>query len=329
MKRRDFVSRASGLAAVWSGALALPAAASTFPQKPVRLVTPFAPGQGSDILARVLGERLTRKWGQSVYVENRSGANGSLALREASRNGDGGHTLLITSNSPVVINPSLYKDLSYDVGRDLKPLLLLSTTDVALFATSGLPARNLDELIALLKKEPGKYSYGSIGTGSTSHLAMETFKRAAGVDLVHVPYRGSSLAMTDLIAGNVQLMFDGLPSSLPHAKAGRIRALAVSGPRDSRFLPGVPGLGRAGLAGTPPGGWYGALASSSIDDALAARLNADLRAVLQEPGIAEKLTELAMDPVEPMSNAQFAAFIDKEQRYWKDVTQSLGIYQSA
>lgn len=328
MKRRTFLT--GGTAAALALPFAFTARAQQFPVKPVRLVVPFATGQGSDILARAIAEKLHAQWGKPVIVDNKAGANGSIAASEVVRNADDGHTILVTSNSPMVINPNLYKALSYDVERDLKPVILLSTTDVGLMVNPKLPANNIDELIALLKSEPGKYSYGSIGMGSTSHLAMETFKRATGTDIVHVPYRGSSLAMTDLISGNIQLMFDGLPSSVPHVKSGRIRSLAVSGTRHSRFLPDAPVLGDIGIHGTPNGGWYGVMVGASVDDAVAAQLNAAFRNVLEEPGIRQQLTELSMDAaLPPMSQAEFRQFIEKETAYWKGVTTELGIYQSA
>lgn len=325
MKRRSFIL---GSVAALGAPQIVRAKAGPFPSRPVRVIVPFAPGQGSDILARAIGQRLYSTWKQPVIVENRAGANGTIAVNEIVKSEGDGHTLLITSNSPVVINPSLYKDLSYNVQRDLKPVILLSTTAVGLMVNPELPARDIGQLIALLKKEPGKYSYGSIGVGSTSHLAMETFKRATGVDVVHVPYRGSSLAMTDLISGNIQLMFDGLPSSLPLVKSGRIRSIAMSGSKPSRFLPDAPALGAINIKGTPEGGWYGLLVSAKVDDAIVQKLNADFRAILQEPDIQEQLTVLAMDSVPAMSAMQFGEFIGRETEYWRGVAQSLGIYQS-
>lgn len=326
MKRRSFILGATVALGVPQ---ILRAQAAPYPGRPVRMVIPFAPGQGSDILARAIGQRLHAIWKQPVIVENRAGANGTIAVNEIVKSDGDGHTLLLTSNSPIVINPNLYQDLSYDVQRDLKPVLLMSTTPVGLMVNPKLPAGNIDELIALLKAEPGKYSYGSIGVGSTSHLAMETFKRATGVDAVHVPYRGSSLAMNDLISGTIQLMFDGLPSSLPLVKAGRIRSIAVSGSRPTGFLPAAPALGAIGIEGTPDGGWYGVLASSKVDDAIIQKLNEDLNTILREPDIKAQLTTLAMEPVPAMSSGQFGDFIRKQTGYWRDLTQSLGLYRTA
>lgn len=325
MKRRSFI--AGSAMALAAPGLVL-AGARAYPSRPVRLIVPFAAGQGSDVLARAIGKRLYALWGQPVIVENRAGANGTIAVNEVLKSPGDGHTLLVTSNSPIVINPSIYKHLSYDVRKDLKPVMLLSTTDVGLMVHPDVPARDVGRLIQVLKQAPGKYSYGSIGVGSTSHLAMETFKRATGVQAVHVPYRGSSLAMTDLIAGTIQLMFDGLPSSLPHVHSGRIRALAISGSHPSRFLPGVPALGPIGVQGTPDGGWYGLLVSASVDDALVRQLNADFASVLREPDIRAQLTVLAMDAVPVMNPSQFADFIGRQTAYWDGVAHRLGIYRA-
>jgi len=325
MKRRSFIM---GGAAALAMPAAVWAAARTYPSRPVRLIVPFAPGQGSDVLARAIGKRLYALWKQPVIVENRAGANGTLAVNEVLKSGADGYTLLLTSNSPIVINPSIYKHLSYNVQKDLKPVTLLSTTAVGLMVHPAFPARDIHELIQVMKRAPGKYSYGSIGVGSTSHLAMETFMRATGVRAVHVPYRGSSLAMTDLISGTIQLMFDGLPSSLPHVRSGRIRALAISGAHPSQFLLGVPALGSIGVEGTPDGGWYGLMAAAGVSDAMVRQLNADFAAVMREPEVKAQLPVLAMEAVAPQSPSGFADFIGRQTRYWDGVAHSLGIYRS-
>ena len=310
--------------------LMAPAHAQTlkYPSKPVRVLVPFAPGQGSDTLARVVGERLSALWGQPVLVENRSGANGSLAAQEVARSPADGHTLLLTSNSPVVINPNIYRKLGYNVARDLKAVTLLATTDLALAVTPALPAKNANELIAYLRANPGKLSYGSPGVGSTSHLSMEAFKQAAGVDLVHVPYKGSSPAMTDLMGGNIQLMMDALPSTLQNMKAGRIRVLAVLGSRPSSFAPEIPTLASTGITGLPAGGWYGVFTPAGVDAAIVTKLFEDLKQVMAQPEVEARLRSLYLEPVTPITPARFNEFIQQETAGWEKTTRALGLYQT-
>ncbi|WP_338615953.1 tripartite tricarboxylate transporter substrate binding protein [Pigmentiphaga sp. CHJ604] len=299
-----------------------------FPSKRVRVVIPFPPGQGSDILARAIGDKLAQKWGQPVVVENRAGANGSIALQEVARAESDGYTLLVTSNSPVVINPNLYKHLPYDVGRDFQPVALLAGTDMLMVVNAQFPATTLSEVIAQLKANPGKFSYGSPGTGSTSHLSMEVFKQLAGVDIVHVPYKGSPPAFTDLIGGSIKLMIDALPSAMPQVKSGRVRAIAItSSDTPSTLMPDVPLASRAGLTGLPGRAWYGMFAPKATPPATMARIVADVRAVLQTPDIVAKLPQLGLEAVEPMTPQEFGRFVDKETAYWADATRRTGMYQ--
>ncbi|GAA0496577.1 tripartite tricarboxylate transporter substrate binding protein [Pigmentiphaga sp. GD03639] len=299
-----------------------------FPSKRVRVVIPFPPGQGSDILARAIGDKLAQKWGQPVVVENRAGANGSIALQEVARAEGDGYTLLVTSNSPVVINPNLYKHLPYDVGRDFQPVALLAGTDMLMVVNAQFPATTLSEVIAQLKANPGKFSYGSPGTGSTSHLSMEVFKQLAGVDIVHVPYKGSPPAFTDLIGGSIKLMIDALPSAMPQVKSGRVRAIAItSSDTPSTLMPDVPLASRAGLTGLPGRAWYGMFAPKATPPATMARIVADVRAVLQTPDIVAKLPQLGLEAVEPMTPQEFGRFVDKETAYWADATRRTGMYQ--
>ncbi|AZG10004.1 tripartite tricarboxylate transporter substrate binding protein [Pigmentiphaga sp. H8] len=299
-----------------------------FPSKRVRVIIPFPPGQGSDILARAIGDKLAQKWGQPVVVENRAGANGSIALQEVARAEGDGYTLLVTSNSPVVINPNLYKHLPYDVGRDFQPVALLAATDMLMVVNAQFPATTLREVIAQLKANPGKFSYGSPGTGSTSHLSMEVFKQLAGVDLVHVPYKGSPPAFTDLIGGSIKLMIDALPSAMPQVKSGRVRAIAItSSDTPSTLMPDVPLASSAGLTGLPGRAWYGMFAPKATPPATMTRIVADVRAVLQTPEIVAKLPQLGLEAVAPMTPQEFGSFVDKETAYWADATRRTGMYQ--
>ena len=299
-----------------------------FPDKRVRVIVPFPPGQGSDVLARAIGDKLGQKWGQPVVVENRAGANGAIALQEVARATGDGHTLLVTSNSPVVINPSLYKQLPYDVGLDFRPVTLLAATDMLMVVNAQFPATTLPEVITHLKAHPGEYSYGSPGTGSTSHLSMEIFKQLAGVDVVHAPYKGSAPALTDLIGGSIKLMIDAMPSALPQVKAGRVRAIAItSNDEPSTIMPEVPLASAAGLKGLPGRAWYGMLAPKATPTDIIDKIAADVESVLRSPEIAAKLPQLGLEPVKPMTPAEFGRFLDKEMAYWVDATRRTGMYQ--
>ncbi|VCU69295.1 Tripartite tricarboxylate transporter family receptor [Pigmentiphaga humi] len=315
-----------GLAAALAGQAAH--ADRTFPDKPVRVVVPFPPGQGSDILARAIGDKLSQKWGQAVVVENKAGANGAIALQEVARAKGDGHTLLVTSNSPVVINPSLYKQLPYDAERDFQPIALLAATDMLMVVNSQFPATTLAEVVAHLKAHPGQYSYASPGTGSTSHLSMEVFKQRAGVEITHVPYKGSPPAFTDLIGGSTQLMIDALPSALPQVKAGRVRAIAItSSDTPSTIVPDVPLASAAGVTGLPGRAWYGMFAPRATPAPVVAKIVADVQDVLQMPDIAAKLPQLGLEAVPATPPAEFGRFLAKERAYWVDATRRTGMYQ--
>jgi tripartite-type tricarboxylate transporter receptor subunit TctC len=325
MKRRIFLCGASA-------AFALPQVAraqATYPSKAVHILIPFAAGQGSDVLARALSEKLSGMWGQPVVVENRSGANGTLAAQEVARSQPDGHTLLLTSNSPMVINPNLYKRLPYSVERDFKGVGLLATTDLALYVNPSLPVKTVSELIAYARANPAKLSYGSPGAGSTSNLLMEAFKKETGTTIVHIPYKGSAPAMTDLMAGNIQLMFDAFASSLQHVKGGRVRVLAVSGKTESHFVPGIPTLISAGVTGLPTsGGWYGVFAPAGVDRAIVQKLNADFAAVIAQPDFQGRLASLYLDAPVAMSPEEFSQFVKADTAQWEKTTKKLGLFGS-
>ncbi len=305
------------------------AATHAFPDKRVRIVIPFPPGQGSDILARAIGDKLSQKWGQPVVVDNRAGANGAIAVQEVARAEGDGYTLLLTSNSPIVINPALYKQLPYNVQRDLQPVVLLAATDMLMVVNMQFPATTLAEVIAQLKANPGKFSYGTPGTGSTSHLSMEVFKQTAGVDIVHVPYKGSAPALTDLIGGSTKIMIDALPSALPQVKAGRVRPIAItSSSEPSTIVPDLPLASSAGISGLPGRAWYGMFAPKATPPAVISRIVTDVKTVLQMPDIVAKLPQLGLEPVPDLSVDGFSQFLDKENSYWVNATRRIGLYHA-
>ena len=301
---------------------------SKFPSKAVRIIIPFAAGQGSDVLARSIADRLGVLWGQAIVVDNRSGANGSIAIQELLRAPPDGHTLLLTSNSPLVINPSIYRSLPYNVDRDLTPIALLANAELALVINPQLPVQSTKELIAYLKANPGKLSYGSPGHGSTSHLTMEAFKQVVGVDITHIAYKGSAPAMTDLMGGVIQLMIDALPSTLPVYRTNKVKVLATTGLKPSSFVPEIPTLSSQGITGLPTGGWYGFVAPARMDPGLVARINKDVLQVMDTPSVKDRLKNLSMEAVQGEESAGFIKLINKDREFWEKLTRKLNLYQT-
>ena len=324
--RRAWLHAAGALAL---GGLAAPyARAETYPQRNVRFVIPFTPGQGSDVIGRVVGERISPVWRQTVLVDNKPGANGALAVSEVTRSAPDGHTVLVTSNSPIVINPNLYKKLAYNPATDLKAVTLVGMVELAIVVNPQVPARTLPELMALLKANPNRYSFGSPGVGSTSHMTMELLMRVAGVQLTHVPYKGSGPAMTDLMGGQIQLMADALPSAMANIQAGRIRALATTGVRQSTVLPDIPTAASAGVNGLPAGGWYGFFVPAATPAAVVDKLDTDLRQVIYAPEFQTRMRALGIAAVPPGTPAEFAEFVRQDTAFWERTTRQLNLYQT-
>ena len=255
------------------------AAVPAYPSKPLRLVTGSAPGGGSDFVARALAEKLSERLAQTVLVDNRPGAGGSIGADVVAKANPDGYTLLLNTGSAIAVNPALQPQ-PYDVKRDFAPVMLVSRAPFVLAVHPSLAAKSVTELVALLKAQPKKYSYASSGMGAMSHLAMELFKNNAGVNVVHVPYRGSAPAAVDLIAGQVQLAMNNIVPTLPHVRSGRVRALAVSGPLRSPVLPEVPTVAASGLPGYEALQWYGVLLPVKVPTPIAALLHREITAVL-------------------------------------------------
>jgi len=299
--------------------------AARFPARPVRLLVPFAAAQGSDLLARTLASELAVPWGQPVVVENKPGANGSLAVQELMRSPNDGHALLVSSNAPVVINPSLYRRLPYRPG-DLQPLVPLARASLAIVVNPSLGVHTLGELIALLKSRPGQFRYGSPGKGSTSHMATAVFAQAVGAELVHLPYKGSGAALTDLIGGQLHLMIDALPSCLPHVRSGRLLALAVTGDKPSMHAPRLPTCQSQGVHGLPAGGWYGVFLRANTATGLSEHIASGLRSVVQAPAFSARLQEQAFEPLE-LDLAGFRQLVRDDRAFWELTTRRLNLYQ--
>ena len=309
-----------GLAAT---AIFFSAAAYAFPDKPVRFVIGFTPGGPSDILARAVGQKLAERWKQQVVVENRPGAGGNIAAAEVAKAAPDGHTWLLGNNSILATNAALYRSLPYDPVRDFAPVALVAVQPNILVVHPNLPVRSVGELVKYLKANPGSLNYGSSGAGAAAHLAAELFKTMAGVEMVHVPYKGAQPALTDLIAGQVQLMFATSASVLPYVKAGRLRALAVTTAQRSPSVPDLPTVAEAGLAGFEATTWHGVVVPAATPPLLIERMNVDLNAVLRESELRDRLSSLGAEVVVGTPR-EFADYIAQEIPKWTKVVRDSG-----
>jgi tripartite-type tricarboxylate transporter receptor subunit TctC len=311
-------SRALAAAAVFAALSAPGFAQLPYPNRPVRILVPFPAGAGVDIVARMLGQPLTDVWGQAAVVDNRPGAGGTIACELAAKAAPDGYTLLLGNISTFAMAPSLYKKVNYDPVKSFAPITLIDTSSNVLVAHPSVPATSTQALIALAKAKPGQINYASAGSGTSPHLAAELFKTMAGVDLVHVPYKGSPQALTDLLGGQTQLMFASLVSALPHIRQARLRALGVTSSKRTAALPEVPTIGESGLRGYDVSVWMGIVAPAGTPPAVIAQLNRQIAAILQLPDIRERL---AVQGLEAISNspAEFGNYIASEVRKWSSV----------
>lgn len=306
-------------AALAAGVLCLAAAASAqaqsadWPTRPLRLLVGSAPGGGTDAMARAVADKLGPMLKQTVVVENKPGASNTLAADLAAKSGDG-HTMVMGVSTAHAIAPHLLK-LGYDNDRDLTPVVFVGAVPNILVVNNQLPVKSVQELIALLKRQPGEYNFASSGAGSTQHIAAELFKDATGVQMTHIPYRGSGPAMVDLMGGQVQIAFETASSVIPHIKSGKVRALAVLSARRNPQLPDVPTMAEAGVSGVEMSAWYGIYMPSNTPAAVRQRVHDSVNAVLAMPETQTRLQAIGAD-ISPMSQAQFAQFHQAEnQRY--------------
>jgi tripartite-type tricarboxylate transporter receptor subunit TctC len=298
-------------------------AQDVYPSKPLRLILPFPPGGGTDILGRLLAERLAANLGQPVVTENRGGAGGNVGAEAAARSAPDGYTIVLVAPS-LAISPTLYAKLNYDPVKDFAPIGLVASVPNVMITHPSVPAQNLREFIALAKSRPGGMNFGSGGSGTSNHLAGELLNLAAGIKLVHVPYKGVNLAMNGVLAGEVQLAFIGIPVPAPHIKAGRLRALAVLARERSPILPEVPTAEEAGLANFDVTTWYGILAPAGTPRPVITRLNAEFVKIMRSPEMKERLATLATDPL-TSTPEEFAAYIQREIAKWGDVVRKAGL----
>jgi tripartite-type tricarboxylate transporter receptor subunit TctC len=303
---------------------AIAAQAQTYPSRPLHLVVPFPPGGSTDILARVLAQKLSEGLAQPVVIDNRPGAGGSIGAEAAAKAAPDGYTLMMGHLGTLAVNAAIYKQLPYDPVKSFAPVSLMAIVPSVLVVNNALPVSSAAELIAYAKKNPGKLAYGSAGNGSTSHLTTEYFKLATGTDILHVPYKGVGPMLTDLVSGQISVGLNGAPAVMPHVNSGRLRALAVSSLTRLPSLPNVPTLDEAGVKGFEANGWYGIVVPAGTARAIVLRLNAGIHRAMDTPELRARLDAEGAIPAADSPEA-FAAFIAAEIARWGAVLKRAGI----
>lgn len=319
ISRRLFLAAAGALLA----ASALPAAAQSYPSRPVKLIVPFPPGGPVDTTARILGQKLSEQWGQPVIVENKPGANGSIGADAAARAAPDGYTLFVNAIHHAVL-PSLTAKLPYDIVKDFEPVGFAARFPVFLVAHPSVPAKNVAELIAQARRQPGALAYASSGNGGGTHLAGELFKDMAQVNLLHVPYKGSAPAIADVIGGQVQLMFADAPSALPHVKKGTVRVLAAASPQRSALLPEVPTFAESGLAGYEAYSWAGVMAPAGTPKDIVRSAGRAMTTALENAEVRQRLLAAGAEAA-PGTPEQYGQFVQSEMAKWSRIVRQANI----
>jgi len=307
--------------AIVLGAPAL--AADAYPSKPIHFVVPYPPGGPLDTVARLLGQKVAERVGQPVIVDNKAGAGGNIGADAVAKAAPDGYTILMGAVATHAINPTLYSKIPYDPVKDFTPVTLLGVTPNVLVVNSSMPATNVKEFIAYAKANPGKLNFGSGSTGSAGHLAGELFNTMAGVQMLHVPYKGAAPAMQDLLAGQVQVMFDNMASALPQVKSGKIRALAVTTPRRALAAPELPTISESGLPGFDVSTWFGVFLPANASRETVTRLHDEFVRALALPDVKDRLAALGVEPVGDQP-AEFAAYIKSEAAKYAEVIRKSG-----
>ena len=297
--------------------------AQTYPSKPIKIVVPYPPGGFNDTLGRTLAAKFTEAWGQPAFVENKPGGNTLIGNEFAAKSPPDGYTLLVVA-FPFSVVPSLIKTMPYDSVRDFSPVILAATSANLLVVHPSLPVKSVGELVALAKSKPGSLSYASTGNGSSNHISMELFKSLAGVDIVHIPYKGSGPAVSDLLGGQVQLMFDNTPNVLPQVKAGKLRALGSSGAKRAALTPDVPTVAEAGVPGYELTVWFGLVAPAGTPREVVQKLNAEVAKILAMPDVRERFMAQGVEP-QGSTPEQFAEHIKAQMAKWARVVQDAGV----
>jgi tripartite-type tricarboxylate transporter receptor subunit TctC len=299
------------------------ASAQDYPAKPIRMIVPFPPGSTPDIVGRVLGQKIQEKWGQPVVTENRPGAVGNIGTAEAARAAPDGYTLLISINGPIAVNKALYASLPYDPQKDLKPISLLASGAQALAVHPSVPASDVKQFIEHLRQNPDKLSYGSVGSGSASHLTMELLKSQAQVAIVHVPYKGFPPVVQDLLAGQIHATFAIVPAVLGQIKAGKLKGLAVTSAKRSSLAPDIPTLAEQGFPQFDATAWIGLLAPAGLPGAITERLAAETQRIMRVPEVRQALGSQGFEVVGGTPD-EFAAFIRAETEKWTRIVKLTG-----
>ena len=299
--------------------------AQSWPQKPVRVIVPFAPGGASDLMPRLVGEKLTAIWGQPVVIENRPGAAGNIGMEAGAKLPPDGYTLLAAPNGNLVVNPHMYSKLAYDVFKDLAPVTRIAAVHNVLVINAEVPASSMKEFIALARAKPGALNFGSPGNGSQAHVGVELLKMQLGLDLVHLPYQGVGPAMKDLLGGRLQLMLAQVPSALPQIKSGKLRALGVASPTPLATLPDVPTIAAAaGIPGYEAVSWYALMAPIGVSQEIITKAYVDIAKVLQMPDVRERLAGMGAEP-SGETPADLAKRIKIEYDRWGEVVRKANI----
>jgi tripartite-type tricarboxylate transporter receptor subunit TctC len=321
MIRILLVASATALCAASSPALAQ--SAQSYPNKPIRVVVPFPPGGPTDLVARLVGNKLAERWSQPVLVENRAGAGGTIGAEIVARAAPDGYTLVMGSTANMAVNVTLFKKLSYDPIKDFAPVNLAAVTPSLLVVNPKFPASNVKEFIAYAKANPAAINYATGGVGTPSHLAAEMFKTMSGIQMNHVPYKGSIPALTDIMGGQVTLMFDSMASALPFAKTGKLKALAQTGAKRSASVPDLPTISESGLPGYDVAGWFGFLAPAGTPHDILHKLSGEITTILNLPDVKERYLLLGAEPG-PATPEDFAAFLKSEISKWAKVIRESG-----
>lgn len=319
----EFPRAVLALCALAAIGFATQAPAQTYPSRPVRIIVPFSPGGPADLLGRVIGEKLQRGWAQPVVVLNKDGAGTILGVDMAAKATPDGHTLLL-GNVAMIINASSGRKLPYETMKDLTPISLVFTQPLILVLHPSVPLGSVKELVAFAKANPGKLRYGSSGVGTSIHLTTELFRSAVGIEMTHVPYKGVAPAMTDLLAGRIDLMLPGITPAAPHIRGGKLKGLAVTSRKRSAALPAIPTLIESGVPDFEAIGWYGMLVPAGTPRDVQARIHAELVKVLNMEDVKERLASQGGEAVSS-SPAQFAAFMREELKKWTHLFRSLNI----
>jgi tripartite-type tricarboxylate transporter receptor subunit TctC len=324
--RRDRMSRSVRVLclsfALW--VIHFAAQAESFPNRQVTIVSPYQAGGTSDIIARLIARKLGEIWKQPVIVENRPGANGGLGLMAVAKGPPDGYTMLAIASSALTINPWIYKNIDYNVSRALAPITRTGFVPNVIVVHPSVPAKNVNELIALAKAKPAVLNFASQGIGSNGHLTGEMFRQQSGADITHIPYKGSAPAVTDLVAGHVQLMFDNLPTVLEQVRAGQLRALAVTTPARTPLLPDIPTVAESGLPGFDSSAWFAILVAKNTPEPIRADIEKTVVAIMKDEDIKHKLSELGITAIGDGSE-ELAQRTDRESKAWRGVIEKAGI----